>query len=82
MRINLKKKLLLMKWKNLNRTQTIDKVKFLKETIKSIENETLLTNNSNDLRNLLIDRLECEWDLELYYNNDLEAELFFDVKEK
>lgn len=71
-----------MKWKNLNRTQTIDKVKFLKETIKSIENETLLTNNSNDLRNLLIDRLECEWDLELYYNNDLEAELFFDVKEK
>ena len=71
-----------MKWKNLNRTQTIDKVKFLKETIKSIENKTLLTNNSNDLRNLLIDRLECEWDLELYYNNDLEAELFFDVKEK
>ena len=71
-----------MKWKNLNRTQTIDKVKFLKETIKSIENETLLTNNSNDLRNLLIDRLECVWDLELYYNNDLEAELFFDVKEK
>lgn len=71
-----------MKWKNLNRTQTIDKVKFLKETIKSIENETLLTNNSNDLRNLLIDRLECEWDLELYYNNDLEAELFFDAKEK
>lgn len=71
-----------MKWKNLNRTQTIDKVKFLKETIKSIENETLLTNNSNDLRNLLVDRLECEWDLELYYNNDLEAELFFDAKEK
>ena len=65
-----------MKWNTLTKKQTIKKIKKINDTIKMIEKKIQLTTDERKKRNLLADRLECVWDLEMYYNNEWDTELF------
>ncbi len=71
-----------MKWNTLTKKQTIKKIKKINDTIKMIEKKIQLTTDERKKRNLLVDRLECVWDLEMYYNNEWDTELFFNNNAK
>ena len=71
-----------MKWNTLTKNQTIKKIKKINDTIKMIEKKIQLTTDERKKRNLLVDRLECVWDLEMYYNNEWDTELFFNNNAK
>lgn len=71
-----------MKWNTLTKKQTIKKIKKINNTIKMIEKKIQLTTDERKKRNLLVDRLECVWDLEMYYNNEWDTELFFNNNAK
>ena len=71
-----------MKWNTLTKKQTIKKIKKINDTIKMIEKKIQLRTDERKKRNLLVDRLECVWDLEMYYNNEWDTELFFNNNAK
>lgn len=71
-----------MKWNTLTKKQAIKKIKKINNTIKMIEKKIQLTTDERKKRNLLVDRLECVWDLEMYYNNEWDTELFFNNNAK
>ena len=71
-----------MKWNTLTKKQTIKKIKKINDTIKMIEKKIQLTTDERKKRNLIVDRLECVWDLEMYYNNEWDTELFFNNNAK
>ena len=71
-----------MKWNTLTKKQTIKKIKKINDTIMMIEKKIQLTTDERKKRNLLVDRLECVWDLEMYYNNEWDTELFFNNNAK
>lgn len=71
-----------MNWNTLTKKQAIKKIKKINNTIKMIEKKIQLTTDERKKRNLLVDRLECVWDLEMYYNNEWDTELFFNNNAK
>ena len=55
-----------MKWNTLTKKQAIKKIKKINNTVKMSEKKIQLTTDERKKRNLLVDRLECIWDLEMY----------------
>ena len=50
--------------------------------LRWLKKKIQLTTDERKKRNLLVDRLECVWDLEMYYNNEWDTELFFNNNAK
>lgn len=67
-----------MTWNSFDKKKQINaKINRLNKTIKLLNKKIKIETDEKKLRNMVIDRLECLWDLELYYNNEWTTELFF-----